>query len=197
MDANMKYAGFWKRFAAGWVDFFVLLLPLLFVLWFESVSRTLAFLSLPFLFLFNGYDIYFLGRWGQTIGKKSQGIKVVSLDGTPITWKKAFLRSSVNVGLGILSTISTLVALSSLTEADFSSLSWADLAVKKAELSPYINELTVATNVWVWSEVVVLLLNRKRRALHDFIAGTVVVESLQPIGEIGPDRTEARPSAPD
>lgn len=34
----------------------------------------------------------------------------------------------------------------------------------------------VVENIWVWSELVVLLTNRKRRALHDFIAGTVVIK---------------------
>jgi uncharacterized RDD family membrane protein YckC len=31
------------------------------------------------------------------------------------------------------------------------------------------------SQAWLWSELVVLLLNAKRRALHDFIAGTVVI----------------------
>jgi uncharacterized RDD family membrane protein YckC len=67
------------------------------------------------------------------------------------------------------------VALIKLTDADFSALSWAELAIKQAELSPYINEITIAIYSWTASEVVVLLFNRKKRALHDFIAGTVVV----------------------
>jgi uncharacterized RDD family membrane protein YckC len=32
-----------------------------------------------------------------------------------------------------------------------------------------------AGQIWTSSELVVILLNRRRRALHDFIAGTVVV----------------------
>ena len=104
---------------------------------------------------------------------------MVSLDGTSITWTQAFLRSSVGLGLGILSSISILVALFSMTDGEFSALSWTELAARKSELSPYINQIDIATQVWVWSEVVVLLFNRKRRALHDFIAGTVVVETRQ------------------
>jgi uncharacterized RDD family membrane protein YckC len=69
------------------------------------------------------------------------------------------------------------VALFNITDADFSALSWAELVIKQAELSPYINEITVAMYGWMASEVVVLLFNRKKRALHDFIAGTVVVET--------------------
>ena len=29
--------------------------------------------------------------------------------------------------------------------------------------------------IWIWSEFVVLLFNRRKRAIHDFIAGTVVI----------------------
>jgi uncharacterized RDD family membrane protein YckC len=172
----MKYAGFWKRFGAGWIDGFALLLPSGFLMWLHSTSRTWAFVTeLPLAFLFYAYEIYFHGRSGQTIGKRSVDIKVVSLDGSSITWRQAFLRSSVGLGLGILYSISTFVALIKLTDADFSALSWAELAIKQAELSPYINEITIAIYSWTASEVVVLLFNRKKRALHDFIAGTVVV----------------------
>jgi uncharacterized RDD family membrane protein YckC len=31
-------------------------------------------------------------------------------------------------------------------------------------------------NIWYWSEFIVLLTNRRKRAIHDFIAGTVVVK---------------------
>jgi uncharacterized RDD family membrane protein YckC len=40
-------------------------------------------------------------------------------------------------------------------------------------------------NVWIFSEFVVLLTNKKRRALHDFMAGTVVIrkESLNKLSQ--------------
>ena len=188
----MTYAGFWKRFVAALIDGFVLLLPDTFMLWLQSVSRIWAFLTLiPLTFLFYAYEIYFHGRWGQTLGKRSQGIKVLSLDGTPITWKQAFLRSSVGLGLGVLSTISTLVALFRMTDQEFSSLSWLELSARQAELSPYINEIVIAVYIWFASEVVILLFNRKKRALHDFIAGTIVVEEFQPVAPLTYANTEA------
>ena len=33
----------------------------------------------------------------------------------------------------------------------------------------------IVGNVWICSELVVLLLNEKKRAIHDYLAGTVVV----------------------
>lgn len=192
MEQNVTYAGFWKRFVAAWIDGLVMLLPSILLLWLQSVSRIWAFLTLvPLNFLFYAYEIYLHGRWGQTLGKRSQGIKVLSLDGTPITWKQAFLRSSVGLGLGALSTISTLVALFRMTGQEFSSLNWVALSARQAELSPYIDEITIASLIWFASEVVVLLFNRKKRALHDFIAGTVVVEELQPVEQMAYADAEA------
>ena len=40
---------------------------------------------------------------------------------------------------------------------------------------PWYGTVEVFEQAWVWSEFIVMLTNRKRRALHDFIAGTVVV----------------------
>ena len=37
---------------------------------------------------------------------------------------------------------------------------------------------------WGASELIVLLLNRKRRALHDFIAGTVVIHTGEAVVEV-------------
>jgi len=33
------------------------------------------------------------------------------------------------------------------------------------------------TNIWTYSELIVLLTNKKKRAIHDFIAGTVIVRT--------------------
>jgi len=30
-------------------------------------------------------------------------------------------------------------------------------------------------DVWYWSEIIVILFNKRNRALHDFLAGTVVI----------------------
>lgn len=36
--------------------------------------------------------------------------------------------------------------------------------------------ISILQQVWIWSEVVVVLFNKRKRALHDFIAGTVVIQ---------------------
>ncbi|MFH3639525.1 RDD family protein, partial [Acinetobacter baumannii] len=33
-----------------------------------------------------------------------------------------------------------------------------------------------ASELWTWSEFIVLLFNKRKRAIHDFIAGTIVIK---------------------
>jgi uncharacterized RDD family membrane protein YckC len=35
----------------------------------------------------------------------------------------------------------------------------------------------VLIQVWIWSEFITMLFNKRRRAIHDYIAGTVVVRT--------------------
>ena len=45
------------------------------------------------------------------------------------------------------------------------------------EVSPlWDRAIDIFQNVWICSEVFVVLLNRRKRALHDFIGGTVVIK---------------------
>lgn len=63
----------------------------------DLLSSQFSFSKLTFIFLFllifTGYFVYFLWRDGQTIGKMLLKVKVVSVDGQPLTLRKALLRS--------------------------------------------------------------------------------------------------------
>src|SRR5262245_32780951 len=108
----MRYAGFWSRLGAAFGDFLVFLALMIAVVWGLCTSRAMAMaLILPCTLLHAGYEIYFHGRWGQSLGKMRFGIKVVSLDGTPISWRQAFLRFSVGTLLGLVMAVSQLVGL--------------------------------------------------------------------------------------
>jgi uncharacterized RDD family membrane protein YckC len=172
----MEYATFWQRFVAQWVDGFVLL-PFLFLFgWLEGYSKELAYLIFAVqFFFFAGYHIYCHGRFGQTVGKYAMGIRLVQLDGEKITWKQAWLRSSVDVCLGTVGLIATFITVANMSDAEYY-VGWTKRMKNMAEFEPvWAHWLKVVGQVWIWSEVVVMLFNEKRRAIHDFIAGTVVV----------------------
>jgi uncharacterized RDD family membrane protein YckC len=110
-----QYAGFWSRLGAGTVDFLVVILLAGLLDFWLSTSREEALVATALLpILGTAYSIYFHGRWGQTIGKMVMRIQVVLLDGSPITWKAAFLRHSVDVLLTFLTTVASILAVLSV-----------------------------------------------------------------------------------
>lgn len=172
-----KYAGFWPRYWANFVDGLILT-PIIFVhVWFTSRSY---FVSLAFQVLFSlffaFYNIYFIGRWGQTLGKMALGIKVVSINDSNAGFRRAFLRHLVDLCFSMLSLAATFYTYSKIDSEFFNEL---DLIVRTqmvADLTPFWAQVSsILSIVWILSELVVLLSNSKRRAIHDFIAGTAVV----------------------
>ena len=88
--------------------------------------------------------------------------------------------------LNMLMSVGFLMSILHMSDTEYHALSFMERARRMVELAPsWYKPLQIVQNVWVWGELIVLLTNRKRRALHDFIAGTAVVrtsfnQSLQP-----------------
>ena len=184
----MRYAGFWSRLGAGFVDFLILLPVTIAYTWASSVSRTMAMaLLLPATLLYATYPIYFHGRWGQSLGKMCLGIKVVSLDGAPISWRQAFLRFSVGTLIGIAMAVSQSVGIARIAPEEYASLPWLTQVQRIGAMSPGAQLLSWINTAWVYSEFFVLLFNKRKRALHDFIAGTVVVHVAPETEAVGPE----------
>ena len=175
----MSYAGFWSRLPAALVDF-VVVLPLAFPWWLGSPWHVTILAMIANYLLWSAYVIYFHGRWGQTLGKMALGIRVVLLDGSPITWRAAFLRHVVDLVFGVAAICGLVVALLSPPGgADaFGSLGLIDRGKLFIEATPaWQRWVQTLCEVWIYSELIVLLFNKKKRALHDFIAGTVVIHT--------------------
>jgi uncharacterized RDD family membrane protein YckC len=119
----MNYATFWQRFAALWIDFFVLLPLMVLNWWLQALSKVAALVVLlPMAVLFLAYTIYCHGRFGQTIGKRVMNIRVVRTNGQRIGWWEAWLRSSFDVLFATLGILASFVALTAVSDADFTVL---------------------------------------------------------------------------
>ena len=173
----MKYAGFWLRLGATLIDILVLVPFILLYYYFRSISWTTAVVvQIPYLLLWPVYNTYFLARWGQTIGKMAMRIKVVSLYGSQIGYKQAVYRHIVDFLFAIITRISLIVALFSVPAATFESLGWQECNKVLYNATPSWGFWAEhASSVWICSEMIVLLFNDKKRAIHDFIACTVVI----------------------
>jgi hypothetical protein len=72
-----------------------------------------------------------------------------------------------------------LVSLSNVDSETFGSLGWMKRQAYIVSFSPILFKIhTWSTNLWVWGEMIVLLTNKRKRAIHDFIAGTVIVKAI-------------------
>jgi len=108
--------------------------------------------------------------------------RIVTVLGSSIGWYEALLRDSVGIAFGVISTVATLIGFLRVPESSWSH-HWMQQAKLLHDARPAWGRAAgTAAAVWSWSELVVLLLNRRRRALHDFIAGTVVIRKGQPSG---------------
>ena len=176
-DGERVYAGFWKRFKAAIIDTLVILLLVL-PLWRlrHSDDKTLVAIDIILFSLLFMYDVFFNARFGGTPGKLLVGVRIAKPDGSPIGWLEAWKRSSVNILFTLLVLYIQLVPLSQVNDQQFASLAYPERMSLLESYSPsWLTSVNIASNIWFWSELIILLLNERKRALHDFIARTVVI----------------------
>ena len=174
---NLRYAGFGPRLASAVLDFIVWLPLILLENWGVRHWRLFTVYSfIPFIILGLIYYVYLVRRFGGTPGKLMVGIRISRLDGSPIGYREAFKRYFPDFIFGILIPLSLMAPLFHMTDAEYHSLTFLERSKHLIESAPpWYKPLSWIQSIWVWSELIVLLTNKKRRALHDFIAGTVVV----------------------
>ena len=164
-----KYNTSGARIGAAIVDSFIFV-PFSFLSEYltEVLSNTTGLLILwtsISLSLFQFYSIFMHGKYGQTLGKKSMSIKIVTFgDELPITYRQAFIRDLPYTVLVLLDIFLTICFI---------------LVPELAYNSLLINITTIlgyAGFFWLLLEIITMLFNDKRRAIHDLIAKTVVIK---------------------
>lgn len=188
----MKYAGFFVRVRARLNDSLVTAPLIVLGMWSLAHSRSAALLVIfPFFLCIPLYYIYFIGRWGQTIGDRVLGIRVVNIDGAKATYRQAIYRESVSLSISLVQNAVFFIALLSVSAAAFNSAPDLQEKMKLLEGHMLIPDalFNLIATIWGLGDFIVLLLNEKRRAIHDFIAGTVVihVEKLETSKDLAGD----------
>lgn len=104
-------------------------------------------------------------------------IHVVRLDGSPVGWIHATLRNSVEALIAAGIYYYEIHAALSIPPADFAAALIEQREALMSTLIPAgtIQLLTKASLYYVRSEYVVMWMNKRKRAIHDYIAGTVVI----------------------
>jgi uncharacterized RDD family membrane protein YckC len=164
-----RYHTFWPRFWAGFVDGLVLMPIAIIDNWFFDPERSGAVIlgwaavSYPAQWL---YSVLMHARDGQTVGKKATAVRVmdVSEDRTP-SLRQAFLR---DIGQIVFSALAFIYLAYLVLNGSYAT---------DGQVSTIPGTIIgIAAISWFLLEIVTMLTNEKRRALHDLIAGTVVVK---------------------
>jgi len=177
MEPVIQYGGFWRRFGAYWLDALAWLPVATLSVWLSTETRYFYAWSLvPTALLGLWYHVYLVRRFSGTPGKLLLDLHIRRSDGTSVGYREATLRYVITFVLNTLIAAAFAMAAINMSATEYESLTFLSRAPALTQRAPsWLGPVNIATQVWVWSEFLVLLTNRKRRALHDFVAGTVVV----------------------
>jgi len=171
------YAGFFIRLFCQAIDGSVVwaVSKVLGALMFRSYSLFIFSNAAGFIF-FRFYFMVLTGLWGQTPGKMLAKIRVIRLDGTEVRWSNAILRNIFETLLVLIMFGGYAMALSHTSPHDFDLLAAGEREEFLGKFMPeFVGYCVLARYAYAFSEFFVLLSNKKKRAIHDFIAGTVII----------------------
>jgi uncharacterized RDD family membrane protein YckC len=176
---EVEYSTFWRRVGAALLDGLILApLSLLAFFGLQYTPLFYAFYVVPGTLFIAWYAIYLVKRNGGTPGKRILDLKIVMLDGSPVTAKAAVIRYSVQITVAALSSVGMAFAGFNLSADEFAGLGYLQKMQALSASAPAWNTVvTWVAQAWYLVAAIVMLCNAKRRALHDFLAGTVVIRT--------------------
>ncbi|MCC7193868.1 MAG: RDD family protein [Phycisphaeraceae bacterium] len=103
------------------------------------------------------YTVVLHAKYGQTLGKRATGIKVVMLNGSPISMRTSIKRSLIFYGPQVIGPILTVTLI------DYEMIGVT---------------LTGLGSLFYFADCIVTLADRQQRSIHDQLAGTKVILHL-------------------
>lgn len=160
-----------------WLDLLIMLPLAVLVFWASEQHRLFQiYYFIPGMLIGLFYHVYLVRRFGGTPGKLIMRLQIRKVSGDPVGYREAILRYAPEFLLGILMSIALLQSLFQMTDTEYHALSFMERPQRLVDGAPaWFKPLQIGQHLWIWGEFIVLLTNRMRRALHDFIAGTVVI----------------------
>lgn len=181
LDGAVEYGSFLRRLGALLLDFLILspVLAITYVgIQYSKMFYAWYFIPGNLLSLF--YWVWLVQKYGGTPGKRILGMRIALVDGGKVTLNAALLRYSV---LGIMTVIqqyALLVGTRNISDEAYYSMGYLEKSLAMANAAPsYYPWLGRLSAVWMLAVGVSILCTNRRRALHDFIAGTVVIRERQ------------------
>lgn len=176
-NSEAAVGGFWLRVAAKLLDFLIMLPILGLTYWLSSQYRSFYLWAvIPSLAWGLFYTVYLVRRYGGTPGKLALKLRVRKKDGAPVSLAAALIREAPLLLMGVVSNLGLGIAAMGMDESRYLALGFMQRSQALMTTGPgWLLATTWLMNGWTWVGVIVMLLNKRRRAVHDFLAGTAVV----------------------
>lgn len=176
--SSERYQTFWPRFFSMWCDGLVLW-PLTGLHLLLAGAEAPGFVQAIAVVLTSvatwTYIVWLHARYGATVGKMNCRVRIVdAVTEEPIGLRQAFVRELCPIAAGVIVLVQDVVLLTS-GRLTLNPAAHHSRPIQQVGGFGFINSIPV---LWFVAEVVTMLTNDKRRALHDWIAGTVVVRTL-------------------
>jgi uncharacterized RDD family membrane protein YckC len=175
-ENQTSYGGFWRRLGAYFLDA-IIVMPLAGIVFLLDRFRMFQlYYFLPSVLFGLWFHVYLVKRYGATPGKLIVGLRIQKTDGSSVDYQAAFLRYVILCVLSAALSIAIIIGALGMSDSDYETLGFLQRSqVLRNSAGSFYVYVTWMLNIWVWSEFFVMLTNKQRRSLHDFMAGTVVV----------------------
>lgn len=155
-----------------------LFLPLLpFINYFRDHYRYFdLYWLVPSLLISLAFHVLLVYRFGGTPGKLLLDTRITMVDGRRVTLTAACIRYFVEFFFTTAVACGIALAALKLSDTQYLAIGRSGRYHVIETLTPsWYHIVSILGQIWVWSEVVTMLFNSKRRAIHDYMAGTVVI----------------------
>lgn len=174
---EVRYSGFWQRVGAYFIDFLIVA-PLAALDYFYGGEIRLLqlYVLIPSQIISLFMFVFMVYKYGATPGKMALGLRIVMLDGSPVTLKATLLRYAPIWSMSMLMAVGMIMTILSMPDTSYLSLGYmARSEALGTNMPAWVTGLNVVLQIFVFASVVTMLANPKRRTIHDFIAGTAVI----------------------
>lgn len=176
-DFQSIYGNFGARFAALLLDGLIMSpMTVGFMIW-NAMDLYSFYYTFPVtLVVCLFYFIYLPVSFGATPGKRLMGLTIVKSTGHKITYKDAFMRYLPPFLLSLIAISCNLVAMHFADPEVYNAASWTEKTEYLTHLNPrmYYSQVSL-TYLYFFSNLMLFLVNQRKRSIADFSGDTVVV----------------------
>lgn len=170
-DFSPLPAGFWVRGVALLIDTLILsplMIASIYNLYHFKNYFLLLMLTIPMMI----YQPYMESRYGATIGKKAMKLQVIDKQGRYLSLSKAYVRFIPSLLLMITAMASNYYLYNL---PDFEQATTA-IEIARLKVGDPTNLLYRVIIVFVYIDVLTIVFNRRKRAIHDFLASSYCIK---------------------